>query len=264
MEKSGLLEEVKSIAREAGAEIMAFFRRSDLEIYHKLDDSPLTHADQASNRSICDALMHISPGIPIISEENREVPFSIRKQYEYAWLVDPLDGTREFISGNGDFTINIALLHGPHPVLGVVFVPALGEMYWAARGTGAFGEYGGKVQQLTAAAFDPKDAGLRVLCSRSHITQATEAFIDKFNSPVRISRGSALKFMLLARGEAHLYPRVGTTMEWDTAAAQIIVEESGGWVVDLESKMPLVYNKETMLNPYFLAAGKSAINPLVW
>lgn len=264
MDKIRLMEEVKSVALAAGKETMLFFRRPDLKIFQKEDDSPITLADRSSNRIICDALARLAPEIPIISEENQLMPFSIRKDYTYAWLVDPLDGTREFVAGKEDFTVNIALLYGSRPLFGVVCVPALDEIYWAARGKGAFGVYDGKLQRLHAAMFHPTDAGLRVLCSRSHFTQDTDAFIHNLNAPVSIHRGSALKFMLLARGEADLYPRIGPTMEWDTAAAQIIVEEAGGWVVDMERKMPLVYNKEHLQNPNFLAAGKSATNPSAW
>jgi 3'(2'), 5'-bisphosphate nucleotidase len=264
MDKSGLLEHVKSIARAAGAAIMAFYRQTDLGITHKADDSPLTLADQASNQIICESLKRLLPVFPIISEENRALAYSGRRGFEYAWLVDPLDGTREFIAGNEDFTVNIALLKGNRPELGVVFVPALGEIYWAGRDMGAFGEYEGRVHTLQAANFDFSSPGLRVLCSRSHADARTAAFIERLDAPERISRGSALKFMLLARGDAELYPRMGPTMEWDTAAAQIIVEEAGGWVVDAETKLPLTYNKEELRNPYFIAAGKSVTNPLVW
>ena len=252
-----LLEKVKSVAQAAGREIMPFFQRPDLKVFEKDDHSPITLADRASNRIICESLEHLTPEIPIISEENALIPFPERKAYSYSWLVDPLDGTREFVAGNPDFTVNIALLKGS-------YVPALDELYWAVRDMGAFGYYDGMVQELHAAAFDPSESGLRVLCSRSHITPDTEAFIQALNTPVAIRRGSAVKFMLLARGEAHLYPRMGPTMEWDTAAAQIILEEAGGWLVDADSKNPLAYNKEKLQNPYFIAAGKSAVNPSEW
>lgn len=264
MDKMELLEKVKSVALAAGREIMPFFQRSDLEVFQKDDDSPITLADRASNRIICESLGHLTPDIPIISEENVHVPFHTRKEYTYTWLVDPLDGTREFVAGSADFTVNIALLRGSYAVLGVVYAPALDELYWAVSGMGAFGYYNGMSNQLHTAAFHPSDAGLRVLCSRSHITAETEVYIKGLNAPVAITRGSALKFMLLARGEAHLYPRMGPTMEWDTAAAQIILEEAGGWLVDADTKSPLVYNKEKLENPYFIAAGKSAVNPSEW
>ncbi len=264
MDKIELLEKVKSVALAAGREIMPFFQHPDLKVLQKDDHSPITLADRASNRIICESLEDLTPEIPIISEENALTPFPERKVYAYSWLVDPLDGTREFVAGNLDFTVNIALLQGSYPLLGVVYAPALDELYWAARDKGAFGHYNGMLQELHAAAFHPLEAGLRVLCSRSHITPDTEAFIQGLNAPVAIRRGSALKFMLLARGEAHLYPRMGPTMEWDTAAAQIILEEAGGWLVDVDGKSPLVYNKENLQNPYFIAAGKSAVNPSEW
>ena len=264
MDKSDLLEQVKSIARAAGEVIMTFYQRSDLGTTYKSDDSPFTLADQASNRVICESLKGLSPVFPVISEESQTAAYAERQGFEYAWLVDPLDGTREFIAGNGDFTVNIALLKGHRPVLGVVNAPALGEIYWAAQDMGAFGEYAGRRRTLRAAGFDFSAPGLRVLCSRSHLDLLTLAFIEGLDAPERISRGSAIKFMLLARGDADLYPRMGPTMEWDTAAAQIILEEAGGWIVDAGTKLPLTYNKEALKNPTFIAAGASATNPRAW
>ena len=253
MDKNGLLEAVKTLARAAGAAIMEIYERSDFGVMEKEDQSPLTLADQASNRIICEGLERLAPRFPIISEENKLTPFEIRKEYSYVWLVDPLDGTKEFIKRNGDFTVNIALIKGTALEMGVVYIPALDELYWAWKGMGAFWECNGIVQPLQTTPFKLSDAGLRVVCSRSHMSAETEAFIKKLKDPELVSRGSALKFLLLAKGEAHIYPRLGPTMEWDTGAAQMILEEAGGEVLEANTSMPLSYNKENLLNPYFIA-----------
>ncbi|MBK6946694.1 MAG: 3'(2'),5'-bisphosphate nucleotidase CysQ [Haliscomenobacter sp.] len=255
MDKNGLLESVKLLAREAGAAIMEIYQRPDFNVVDKSDHSPLTDADQASNQIICDGLMRLFPKFPIISEENRETPYEERKTYEYCWLVDPLDGTKEFIRRNGDFTVNIALVKGQSLEMGVVFIPATEELYWAWRGMGAFWELGGIVRPLKTASFRLTDAGLGVVASRSHMTPETEMFISSLNQPSLLSRGSALKFLLLAKGEAHLYPRLAPTMEWDTGAAQMILEEAGGSVIEAGTDLPLLYNKENLLNPHFIAFG---------
>ncbi|MCC6727625.1 MAG: 3'(2'),5'-bisphosphate nucleotidase CysQ, partial [Saprospiraceae bacterium] len=192
---------------------------------------------------------------PIISEENKLLPYSERKHWTRCWLVDPLDGTKEFIKKNGDFTINIALVEAGRVVVGVVGIPAQDELYWAVSGEGAYLIKNESETSITAASFKQTDAGLNIVCSRSHLTPETEAFIAKYNSPNLVSRGSALKFLLLAKAEAHVYPRIAPTMEWDTAAAQIILEEAGGSVLVYETGDPMRYNRENLLNPSFVAYG---------
>lgn len=261
MDKTGLLEAVKSLAREAGASIMEIYQRADFNVESKLDESPLTAADKASNTIICAGLEALLPSFPIISEENKEIPYEIRKEYPFTWLVDPLDGTKEFIKRNGDFTVNIALIKGQELEMGVVYIPVYDELYWAWKGMGAFLESEGEVRQLQTSAFRISDEGLRVVCSRSHMSPETEAFIKKLKEPELVSRGSALKFLLLAKGDAHIYPRLGPTMEWDTGAAQMILEEAGGEVLEASSSSPLRYNKENLLNPHFVAFART--NPLL-
>lgn len=259
-----IIEEVKQIARQAGEAIMEIYdQEAYLEIEKKADDSPLTRADRAANTLICDALQELDPVFPIISEENKAVPYDQRKNYEYYWLVDPLDGTKEFIKRNGEFTVNIALIHRQRPVLGVVYAPAPDEMYWAYDGGGAWLQHKSEeAQPLNCHRFAMTDNGLKIVCSRSHLNDDTQAFIDKLAGPEKVARGSSLKFLLLARGLAHVYPRLGPTMEWDTAAAQIIVEEAGGQVIDETTGKPLRYNKENLLNPYFIAYG--TVHPAVY
>jgi len=257
METKALILAAADIARRAGAEIMAIYTSSnDLEIQSKADDSPLTRADSAANRIICDALQQLDPVLPIISEENKEIPYADRKDYTHFWLVDPLDGTKEFIKRNGEFTVNIALVEGQYPIGGVVFVPASDELYWAVQGLGAFRQKGEQQDALRAPRYTRQDAGLRVVCSRSHLNADTQAFIDALQNPEKVAKGSSLKFLSIASGEAHLYPRLGPTMEWDTGAAQIILEEAGGSVRLADGLQRLQYNKENLLNPYFIASGQ--------
>ena len=251
-----ICEGVKKIAADASEAILQIYNEEkNFEVVQKSDESPLTIADKKSNQIICDGLLKLAPEIPIISEENKEIAYSKRKNFEYAWLVDPLDGTKEFIKRNGDFTVNIALLHLEKTILGVVYIPCTHEIYWAIKGQGAYVQSNGEVAQLKAPKFQMADEGLGVVCSRSHLNDKTANFIDKMNQPYKVSRGSSLKFLILAKGEAHVYPRLAPTMEWDTGAAQIILEEAGGCVISEATKKPLVYNKENLLNPHFIAYG---------
>lgn len=259
MNYKSTLDEVIKIARVSGAAILKIYQESEgITIEKKADDSPLTIADKTANKIICDHLEQLDLKFPIISEENKAIPYEERKAYEYYWLVDPLDGTKEFIKRNGEFTVNIALIHQQMPVLGVVYAPCMDEMYWATKGDGAFVEKNGEVSRLNIDAFDLNDAGLKLVCSRSHLNEATQSFVEKFSEPELVSRGSSLKFLIIASGQAHIYPRLAPTMEWDTGAAQIILEEAGGKVIDDGTNEPLKYNKENLLNPYFVAYGKVA------
>ncbi len=253
------LDPLKNIARRAGASILDVYQEDgDFGVEAKSDKSPLTRADKAANQIVCEALAEMTPEIPIVSEENKQIPYSERKSYTHFWLVDPLDGTKEFIKRNGEFTVNIALIAGRHPVLGLVFAPVMEELAWAIKGEGAWMEKEGRVERLKSLSFRYSDPGLRVVCSRSHLNPATQAFIDRLDRPEKVSRGSSLKFLIIAAGEAHVYPRLGPTMEWDTGAAQIILEEAGGRVEVADSRGPLLYNKESLLNPEFIAMGQVA------
>ncbi len=253
-----LSEDICQVAVEAGKAILEIYNSDEFGTVLKSDESPLTMADQKSNAIICTSLKRLTPSIPVISEENKEIPFSTRKEFSTFWLVDPLDGTKEFVKRNGEFTVNIALVREGGVVMGVVYVPVTGELFWAIKELGAFMRGNGNnapPDQLQAAKFTMKDRGLNVVCSRSHISDQTQKFIDQLNDPEKVSKGSSLKFLILAQGQAHLYPRLGPTMEWDTAAAQIILEEAGGEVIDTVTTKPLIYNKESLLNPHFIAYG---------
>lgn len=254
-----LIEPLLEIARAAGAAIMDIYHNaSDMEIQSKDDNSPLTKADKAANAIICDGLEKLSLQFPIISEENKAVPYELRKDYQQFWLVDPLDGTKEFIKRNGEFTVNIALVEDGRPVLGVVYAPDPQKMYYALKGHGAHYLHESEQRKLSANSFTMTDPDLGVVCSRSHLNDETQAFIDRLDNPEKVSKGSSLKFLILAEGGAHLYPRLAPTMEWDTGAAQIILEEAGGKVLRADDKNPLVYNKENLLNPYFIAYGNTS------
>jgi len=254
-----LKNELLTIARKAGETIIEIYETGDFSIEAKADDSPLTIADKTANDIICAGLELMSKKYPIISEENKLVDYEERSTYEYYWLVDPLDGTKEFIKKNGEFTVNIALIHNTRVVMGVVYAPVLKEMYWAVKGEGAYLEVDGAEHKLSANDFTMADEGLRVVCSRSHLNEETQAFVDDLKTPELVSKGSSLKFLILAKGDAELYPRIAPTMEWDTAAAQIVLEEAGGSVKIFGTDDPVIYNKRDLLNPYFVAsANKTA------
>jgi len=254
MDKRKIVASVTEIARRAGAAILDIYDNPDeFGVETKADDSPLTRADRQANQIICDALERLDPKFPIISEENKAIPYEERRHFDRAWLVDPLDGTKEFIKRNGEFTVNIALIREHGLEMGVVYAPVLDEMYYAIKGEGAWMEKGGKKERLEAPAFSMADSGLKVVCSRSHLNDATQAFVDQLREPDLVPKGSSLKFLLLAQGEAHLYPRLAPTMEWDTGAAQMILEEAGGKVIQHGTENPLQYNKEDLLNPQFIA-----------
>lgn len=253
------LKALTEISRTAGEEI--------LKIYHdeskfdcvdfKADDSPLTLADKAAHVAIEAKLQEISPEIPILSEEGRNIPYEERKEWSRFWLVDPLDGTKEFIKRNGEFTVNIALVENGQVVMGCVHVPVTNVTYFAAKGEGAYVKVGDeKAVKIEASSYSLTDSGLRLVCSRSHMTPEVEAYVAQFKEPQTVSMGSSLKLVLVAEGKADIYPRLGPTMEWDTAAAHIIVEEAGGQVLEADSGEVMRYNKENLLNPYFLVLGQ--------
>ena len=255
----GLLDAVRRIAAAAARRILHVYH-SPFEVARKADESPLTEADLASHRTIVEGLEGLSPSLPVLSEESAdEVDFATRAGWSRYWLVDPLDGTKDFVKRNGEFTVNVALIERHAPVLGVVAAPVTGVCYAAGRGLGArrYDPDGAtSVLRVRTSAGKP----WRVAASRSHMDRRTEAFIRNLGPSERVSIGSSLKFCLLAEGGVDVYPRFGPTCEWDTAAAQCVVEEAGGWVADLGLE-PLRYNTgESLLNPYFLAFGDPSVD----
>ncbi len=253
------LNDIEAIALEAGNTIMEIYNR-DFSIEYKDDKSPLTEADLVSNEVIIKALEKYN--IPIMSEEGREIPYEERKDWEYYWCIDPIDGTKEFIKKNGEFTVNIALIHNGTPILGVVYVPALKDMYKAKQGEGAFKNN----QKLPLAANNSPEKSITVVASKSHLSEETQAFIDDLAENTenieQVSKGSSLKIVMVAEGDADIYPRLAPTMEWDTAAADAIVRESGKMTYQYNpeprtlNSEPLKYNKENLLNPWFIVKGK--------
>lgn len=256
MDLHNLAQDILPIAKEAGRLILEIYEKDDFQVEKKQDDSPVTIADKTSNDFICDALEKLTPNIPIVSEERPVADFSERKQYEYYWLIDPLDGTKEFINRNGDFTVNIALIHGKNPVLGVVFVPVQNKMYWAVKGHGAWEIQDGVKKQLFADTFKMSQSGLAIAVTRSHFNQETANYIGEFTFPRLIAAGSSLKVIMVARGEAHLHPRFGPTMEWDTAAPQIILEEAGGKILKHDGSAFEYNQKDSLENPNYFVYGK--------
>lgn len=253
MDLNNLTHAVVAIAHEAGEKIMEVYQSADFNIEHKEDDSPLTAADMASHHHIVDCLAELAPQYPVLSEENAsELPFAERNQWETYWLVDPLDGTKEFIKRNDEFSILIALVHQHQPVLGVVHAPALQATWFASLGNGAYKQ---TVDGVTPIATRESGETLAVVGSRSHASAGLQAFLEKIGGHELVSMGSILKACMVAEGSADIYPRIGLTSEWDTAAAQIIVEEAGGHVTRTDME-PMRYNtKESLLNPHFFVFG---------
>jgi 3'(2'), 5'-bisphosphate nucleotidase len=247
-------KEIVGIATAAGDKILEVYASDDFSVEAKADDSPLTKADLASHEHIATSLKILTPDIPVLSEESQNVTYRERSKWSRFWLVDPLDGTKEFIKRNGEFTVNIALVENGKVVLGVVHTPALGVTYFAARGEGAFKQENGSIQAITAR--EEIEDTLEVVASRSHAGPETQTLLENLAKDYQVnlvSKGSALKLCLVAEGAAHFYPRLGPTMEWDTAAAQCVVEEAGAVVTDVQGDK-LKYNKENLLNPFFMVS----------
>lgn len=248
--------QVIDIAQGAAARILEIYQR-DFEVYKKADASPLTDADMAAHHFITEALAVLTPALPVLSEEAADADYAERARWPSMWLVDPLDGTKEFVQRSPDFTVNIALIENGRPVLGVVHVPVTGMSYSAAAGRGAWKQEKGRAPQpIRARTY--RGGRATVVASRSHAGVDVSAFLARLEAregePQTISMGSSLKLCLVAEGKADIYPRLGPTSEWDTAAAHCVVEAAGGWVKDMRMR-PLMYNKFSLLNPWFLAGG---------
>ena len=251
------LDAVCDIACAAGRRILEIYQR-EFKVEHKDDRSPLTEADRVAHELLTSRLQALMPALPVLSEESVQVDYEKRTGWERFWLVDPLDGTKEFINRNGEFTVNIALIEGHRPVLGVVHVPVARVTYLACAGQGAFKQQGtDAARAIRSRRFDGGKP--IVVASRSHAGKETEVFLKSIGEHDVVSMGSALKICLVAEGAADVYPRLGPTMEWDTAAAQCVVELAGGNVTDLDRR-PLVYNKPDLHNPWFIVSGAGNYN----
>lgn len=244
------ISELEPIARAAGDAILAIYRQP-FAVEYKQDESPLTAADQGAHEVIVQALARLTPDIPVLSEESDAETMQARLGWSRYWLVDPLDGTKEFVSRNGEFTVNIALIDHGSPVWGLVYAPVLDKLWYGGKGIGAWRVADGTHEAIQTR---PHEAGQawRVVGSRNHLSQATLDYLAPLGEVELVSMGSSLKFCIIAEGGAELYPRLAPTCEWDTAAAQAVLEGAGGSVTQLDGSA-LAYNKPDILNPWFVA-----------
>lgn len=249
------LDPVRALAAQASERILEIYA-TPFTVATKDDRSPVTAADLAAHRTIVAGLHQLTPELPILSEESAAVAFTKRQTWRRYWLVDPLDGTKEFIKRNGEFTVNIALIDEHQPVLGVVRVPVTGLCYFAAQGYGAFREQVGQTAEAIHVQPLSAEQPVRVVGSKSHGGPALQQFVAALGAHQLVTIGSSLKLCQVAEGAADVYPRLGPTSEWDTAAAQAIVEIAGGRVISVDDGQPLRYNqRESLLNPSFIAYG---------
>ncbi|KPQ29175.1 MAG: 3'(2'),5'-bisphosphate nucleotidase [Marinobacter excellens HL-55] len=248
---SSILPDVIKVADEASEKVLHIYH-SDFKVNYKEDHSPITAADLAAHDIILRGLRNISRDIPILSEEGAEIPWEDRKHWRRFWLIDPIDGTKDFTQRTGEFTVNIALIEDGEPVMGVVTAPALKEAFWGIKGEGAsMRNRTGRIHRIRV--IEPRRI-LRVVASKNHLNEETRTFIDRLGPHETVQAGSSLKFCRIAEGHADIYPRMGPTSEWDTAAAHAILLAAGGNVQTAQGE-PLKYGKEDVLNPHFIAAG---------
>lgn len=247
-----MIENLIKIIKKADDIILDVYNQ-DYDVNYKQDNSPVTKADLAASDYICQELISLYPDIPLICEETADITHNVRKKWNKFWLIDPLDGTKEFIKKNGEFTVNIALIEDNRPIFGIVSIPCQGLIYYASNGNGAYvlDKNDDSQKQLTCEPFNDE---VIFSCSRSHINQETEEFMKKYNVKDIIRSGSSLKFMLICENKAHIYPRLYPTMEWDIAASDIILQEAGGSIKLLDDSL-MTYNKENLTNPSFVAYG---------
>ena len=255
-----IIQEVIELAKQAGSVIMEVYN-TDFDIQIKNDKSPVTEADTKANQVIDDGLLKITPDIPILSEEGRDIPFEERSKWESFWLVDPLDGTKEYIKKNDEFTVNIAYMQNNLPVFGVVYAPALNEMYWGSIEKGAF-------KSVAGDSFNPIrvkseiNNPVQIATSRSHPSSKMDNFLAQFDTFDLHRMGSSLKICSVADGRVHFYPRLGPTMEWDTAASHAVINSAGGELIKYGTNKPLEYNKRNLVNPEFIAGNMQNIQSL--
>lgn len=253
MNPDELVEPAVQVAAEAGKQVLEVYETA-FDVSAKDDDSPLTKADLASHHTIVERLTELTPEVPILSEEGGLPDFEVRRGWRRYWLIDPLDGTREFVKRNGEFTVNIALIEDHRPILGIVHVPVMGRTYVGCSGRGAEVRAADGSRTTIAVAIESASP-VRVVGSRSHRGSSLDAFLEKLGEVEMVPMGSSLKICLVAEGAADVYPRLGPTSEWDTAAAQAVLEQAGGSVLRLDGS-PLTYNeKPEILNPHFMALG---------
>ncbi|WP_251360163.1 3'(2'),5'-bisphosphate nucleotidase CysQ [Kangiella sp. TOML190] len=254
------VDKINRIALDAGQKILDIYSQ-DFAVFEKTDQSPLTEADLASHGHILEQLTVLTPQVPILSEESTDISWQERRLWDCYWLVDPLDGTKEFIKRNGEFTVNIALIYQGLPVLGVVYAPVLGVLYFATAAIGAWKQFKSEpalvikaVRAKSGSTNKNESHVMKVMGSRSHPSEQLNAYLEQLGRHQVEVMGSSLKICYLAEGKADLYPRLGPTCEWDTAAAHAVLKYAGGHCVNYETGEELVYNtKDSLLNPFFIA-----------
>ena len=257
------MQNLIDICLKASNAILEIYKKSntdEMEIEYKSDNSPLTLADRKSHEIICSYLKEQYPKIPILSEEGSEIPYSERKEWDEFWLIDPIDGTKEFIKKNGEFTINIALIKDKKPSLGIVYAPAL-KKCWYGTDEGAFTLENGVKRRIQANL--EMTEPIKVVASRSHSSPMLDIFLKSINDYELVSMGSSLKICLVADGSADIYPRLAPTMEWDTAAAHAILKSAGGNLIDLSTSKEMTYNRENLKNSYFIANSNMDLKPFM-
>ena len=254
--KPELIEQLIDISIEAGDAILGFYN-SKIDVQVKSDNSPLTNADLESNSIIVKRLKNLTPNIPILSEEEAHISFDVRSKWNEYWLIDPLDGTKEFINKNGDFTVNIALISNHKPVFGLIHLPVKKDTYWGCEHKGSFFlDKGNNTKKIKVS--KNMSAPIRIVASRSHPSDKLTNLLDKIENYKLLKIGSSLKFCLIASGEADIYPRFGPTSEWDTAAGEAIAKIAGAIIVDLKNQ-PLNYNsRDKYINPYFIVVNNES------
>lgn len=259
-QKSNFLQNFIQLIKECDQKILDIYSK-DFDIEYKKDESPLTIADKVSNTHICNFLQKINKELEqetnkkflIISEENKTIDYELRKKYDYCWLVDPIDGTKEFIKKNGEFTVNIGLIYKGVPIFGIVSVPVHGSCYYGIEGMGSYKlDKNNNKYKLYINSKKMNDEHIKIVASKSHLNSETKEFIEAYPKYELVSIGSSIKLLYVAESLAHIYPRIAPTYEWDTCAAHAVVKYAGGTVKKFKSEDELIYNKENLLNPYFI------------
>lgn len=248
---SAQIYDIILLVNKAANKVMEIYAQDSVQTIEKADLTPVTSADLASNEILVSGLKNIFPTIPIVSEEENIAQNITNK--DMCWLVDPLDGTKEFLAKNGEFTINVALIANKQPEFGVIAVPAEGIVVFAQRGEGLWEQVSGQIRKIVIPTYQEKRTPKRLICSRSHLNDSSEDFMKKFPEVELVRRGAAIKYLMLSKKQADIYPRFGRTMEWDTAAGQIILEEAGGTIVQYSDGSPLTYMKPDFVNDSFIA-----------
>ena len=254
------MNDLIDICFNAGKEILKIYEKTDIVVEYKSDNSPLTLADQKSHECICSSLKALYPKIPILSEEGLKIPYKDRKEWDSFWLIDPIDGTKEFIKKNGEFTVNIALICNQKPILGIVYAPVLNK-YWYGSEKGSFIICNGETKKITVNNEFKNE--INVVASRSHSSPLLKNFLESFNNYKLVSMGSSIKICLVAEGKADIYPRLAPTMEWDTAAAHAVLKFAGGSLIDINTQADMLYNRENLKNSHFIANSTMDLTTLI-